>query len=83
MITLAAVLGMLPMALSSEIGSELRTGVGIASAGGILASGILTMIVIPVLYNLFTRDPSEKSMLNRIISRVRRTPTPDASAEEE
>jgi HAE1 family hydrophobic/amphiphilic exporter-1 len=80
MITLAAVLGMLPMALSHGIGSELRTGVGIASAGGILASGVLTMLVIPVLYNLFTRDPSENSMLNRIISRFRRTPKTKAGA---
>jgi HAE1 family hydrophobic/amphiphilic exporter-1 len=59
MITLAAVLGMLPMALGQGIGAELRNGVGIASAGGILASGVLTMIAIPVLYNLFTRDRTE------------------------
>jgi HAE1 family hydrophobic/amphiphilic exporter-1 len=55
MITIAAVLGMLPLALGSGIGAEIRTGVGIASTGGILMSGILTMIVVPVLYNLLTR----------------------------
>jgi len=31
MITLAAVLGMLPMALSGSLGSEMRNGIGIAS----------------------------------------------------
>jgi len=55
MITLAAVLGMLPLATSRGIGAELRTGVGIASVGGILISGILTLIVIPILYDLLTR----------------------------
>ncbi|TWT80092.1 Multidrug resistance protein MdtB [Planctomycetes bacterium CA13] len=55
MITLAAVLGMLPLALGKGIGAEMRNGVGIASAGGILVSGVLTLLVIPILYDLFTR----------------------------
>jgi HAE1 family hydrophobic/amphiphilic exporter-1 len=58
MITLAAVLGMLPMALGKGIGAEMRTGVGVASVGGILVSGILTQITMPVLYDLFTRKGS-------------------------
>ena len=40
MITFAAVLGMLPLALGRGIGSEMRNGVGIASVGGILISGV-------------------------------------------
>ena len=55
MITLAAVLGMLPLALGRGIGAEMRNSVGIASAGGILISGILTLVVMPILYDLFTR----------------------------
>ncbi len=55
MITLAAVLGMIPLAVGQGIGAEMRNGVGIASIGGILVSGILTMIAVPVLYSLFTR----------------------------
>ena len=55
MITLAAVLGMLPLALGQGIGAEMRNGVGIASAGGILVSGVLTLLVVPILYDLFTR----------------------------
>jgi HAE1 family hydrophobic/amphiphilic exporter-1 len=55
MITLAAVLGMLPLALGRGIGAEMRNAVGIASVGGILISGILTLIVMPILYDLFTR----------------------------
>jgi len=55
MITLAAVLGMLPLALDRGMGGEMRTGVGISSVGGILVSGLLTLIVMPILYDLFTR----------------------------
>ncbi len=55
MITLAAVLGMLPLALGRGIGAELRNSVGIAAVGGILVSGLLTLIVMPILYDLCTR----------------------------
>jgi len=56
MITLAAVLGMLPLALGRGIGAEPRVGVGVATVGGILVSGILTQIVIPILYDVATRS---------------------------
>ncbi len=55
MITLAAVLGMLPLALGRGIGAEMRNDVGVASVGGILVSGVLTLIVVPILYDLCTR----------------------------
>ncbi len=55
MITLAAVLGMLPLAFGRGIGAEMRNAVGVASAGGILVSGVLTLLAIPILYDLFTR----------------------------
>jgi HAE1 family hydrophobic/amphiphilic exporter-1 len=55
MITLAAVLGMLPLALGRGIGAEIRNDVGWAAIGGILVSGVLTLIVLPILYDLFTR----------------------------
>lgn len=61
MITLAAVLGMLPLAFGQGIGAELRNACGIASAGGILISGILTVFVMPALYNLFTRRTGSKT----------------------
>ncbi|MFH1919288.1 MAG: efflux RND transporter permease subunit [Planctomycetota bacterium] len=61
MITFAAVLGMMPLALGQGIGAEMRNGVGIASAGGILVSGVLTLIVMPILYDLFTRKEKTAS----------------------
>jgi len=55
MITLAAVLGMLPLAVDNSLGSEPRVPLGIASIGGILISAVLALVVVPVVYNLFTR----------------------------
>ncbi len=56
MITLAAVLGMLPLALGQGLGAEPRVGIGWASIGGILVSGALTLFVLPAMYMLFTRS---------------------------
>ncbi|MGQ9821222.1 MAG: efflux RND transporter permease subunit [Thermogutta sp.] len=60
MITLAAVLGMLPLMLGKGIGAEPRVGVGAASVGGILVSGVLTQITVPILYDLATRGVGGK-----------------------
>lgn len=55
MITLAAILGMWPLATGTGLGSEMRTALGVASIGGIALSALLTLLVIPILYDLFTR----------------------------
>ena len=68
MITLAAVLGMMPMATGRGIGSEMRNAAGIASMGGIFSSAILSMYLIPVLYNLFTRRGRDRRSRERIES---------------
>ncbi len=61
MVILASSLGMLPLALGKGLGSELRTGIGIASTGGVIVSGILSLLVLPLLYILFTpKDKGEK-----------------------
>lgn len=56
MITLAAVFGMIPMAIDSGLGSELRRGIGQAAIGGILISAVMTMFILPVLYCLFSKN---------------------------
>ena len=57
MVVLASGLGMLPIALSRGIGSESRAGIGIASVGGIIVAGILTLTALPMIYTLFTGRP--------------------------
>lgn len=55
MITAAAILGMMPLALDQGIGSEPRVGIGISSVGGIAVSAALTLLVLPIVYDFFTR----------------------------
>ena len=56
MITLAAILGMLPLALGRGLGSEWRNAIGFSSIGGIAVSAVLTLVVLPVLYDVFTPE---------------------------
>lgn len=57
MVFLASGLGMLPIAISTGIGSENRAGIGVASMGGILVAGVLTLIVLPMIYAAFYGKP--------------------------
>jgi len=58
MSTLALILGMLPMALGiGDAGAEMRTPLGIVSIGGLVASTVLTLWVIPAFYYLTARVP--------------------------
>ena len=52
MTTLAMVFGMLPLALSTSEGAEQRAPMAQAVIGGVLASTLLTLLVVPVLYAL-------------------------------
>jgi HAE1 family hydrophobic/amphiphilic exporter-1 len=55
MTTTTTVLGLLPMALGLGAGDELRAPLALTVIGGLLAATLLTLVVIPCVYRLFTR----------------------------
>ena len=57
MTSLLAMLGLLPMALSHGIGSEVQRPLAVVIIGGLVSATILTLIVLPALYLMFHAGP--------------------------
>jgi len=47
------VLGMMPIAIGIGEGAETRSPMAIATIGGLITSLFLTLVVVPVVYDLF------------------------------
>ena len=58
MTSLLAMLGLLPMALSHAIGSEVQRPLALVIIGGLISATILTLVVLPTLYLVFEREKS-------------------------
>ena len=55
MTTLSTLFGFMPLALAFGEGAEVRSPMAITVIGGLLVSTLLTLLVIPVVYDLFDR----------------------------
>jgi hydrophobe/amphiphile efflux-1 (HAE1) family protein len=55
MTSLTAILGMIPAALSTGMGSEMWSPLGITLIGGLTISLLITLILVPVIYYLFNK----------------------------
>jgi multidrug efflux pump subunit AcrB len=53
--TLTTVLGLTPMALGLGEGAEIRAPMAITVIGGLIVSTVLTLVIIPVVYDLLDR----------------------------
>jgi HAE1 family hydrophobic/amphiphilic exporter-1 len=56
MTSLTTIFGMLPLALSRGEGSEIWNALGITVIGGLLVSGLVTLILVPLVYSLVHRS---------------------------
>lgn len=59
---MAAALGFLPMAVSTNAGAEVQRPLATVVIGGLITSTILTLIVLPVLYAIFSRKNQKIKM---------------------
>jgi HAE1 family hydrophobic/amphiphilic exporter-1 len=77
MTTFALIAGMIPVALGRGEGGQFRQPLGVAVIGGVLTSTLLTLIVIPTVYEImdgmresvaraFGRTPAQKTAEHRI-----------------
>jgi HAE1 family hydrophobic/amphiphilic exporter-1 len=67
MTTLAMILGMLPIALATGAGSEIKNGMAWVIIGGLTSSMILTLFVVPAMYLI----------IERLKNRFQKKSTPD------
>jgi len=58
MTSLAMIFGMVPLALFRGEGSEVWNAFGITIIGGLMVSGFVTLILVPLLYSLVHRRKS-------------------------
>ncbi|HYE95385.1 MAG TPA: efflux RND transporter permease subunit [Rubricoccaceae bacterium] len=66
MTTVALIAGMIPVAIGSGEGAMFRRPLGVTVIGGTITSTLLTLLVIPVVYELFDK------MRDRVLAPVRR-----------
>jgi cobalt-zinc-cadmium resistance protein CzcA len=55
-----AALGLIPMLLSSGVGSEVQRPLATVVVGGLVSSTLLTLFVLPALYPLFSRSRNQR-----------------------
>jgi HAE1 family hydrophobic/amphiphilic exporter-1 len=52
MTTIAMIFAMLPLAIGTGLGSEVKAPMSIAIIGGLISSMILTLLVVPAIYKM-------------------------------
>ena len=65
MTALVAMLGLIPLAFSHGIGSEVQRPLAVVVIGGLVSSTLLTLIVLPTLYGVFAGSPQPVTVDSR------------------
>ena len=72
MTTLTTVLGMVPMAIAQQEGSEMMQGLAIAVIFGLVFSTLITLVLIPILY-AWMHDKSQRRKIKKMKKLAKRT----------
>jgi len=67
MTSMAFILGVLPLVLASGAGAVARKTIGFTVLGGMIASSMISIFVVPVLYVLFTKYSYGKKKLDWLV----------------
>ena len=79
MTTVAALVGTLPVAMATGMGSEARRPLGIAVVGGLAFSQIITLYITPVVYTYL--DPLNRRLQRKLAREGKGAATPDEQME--
>jgi cobalt-zinc-cadmium resistance protein CzcA len=60
MTALVASFGFIPMAIATGVGAEVQRPLATVVIGGVLSSTLLTLLVLPLLYNLLSQEKATK-----------------------
>ncbi|MFZ0282677.1 MAG: efflux RND transporter permease subunit [Bacteroidales bacterium] len=63
MTSATTILGMLPLAMSAGSGSELWSPMGVAVIGGLIFSTLVTLVLVPVVYAIFSKHGERNKQL--------------------
>ncbi|EKD83709.1 MAG: acriflavin resistance family protein (AcrB/AcrD/AcrF family protein) [uncultured bacterium] len=57
--TLSTIIGLMPLTFESAVGLERMSPLGVVASFGLLTGTLMTMVMIPVLYDLFCPEKRE------------------------
>jgi HAE1 family hydrophobic/amphiphilic exporter-1 len=80
MTTLALIAGMIPVAIGAGEGADFRAPLGRAVIGGVITSTILTLVVIPTIYEIFSEWREKLGRRFRKIQKHESSHAPEALA---
>lgn len=78
MTALTTILALSTMVLSNDMGAEMAKPMAVTTIGGLLYGTLLTLVVVPCIYDIFIRENGKKGMSAKRGKRVKKVKEPDA-----
>ncbi|MFN4278381.1 MAG: efflux RND transporter permease subunit [Ferrovibrio sp.] len=82
MTTIATIFGAMPLAFASGAGAESRSALGWVIVGGMSFATLLSLFVVPVLYNLLARFTKPAGFIARKLTELEKRPDVDSGKAE-